>query len=328
MRLAGISSIRTVVIVITIACQPDDRREGTDLDAGLVCEVIGDWRAEGLGAPDHGSLPDSQIIGDRPGDPDVQLPSGELWVLTYNVAGLPQGISKSDPEKNMPQISPLLNAYDLALVQEDFSYHLELATNANHPYQSIPWTEAPVNDTIGDGLNRFSTSPLGPLERIPWPGCSGLLDCSSDCLASKGFSVARHELAPGVAVDVYNLHMEAGGCPEDEALRVEGMALLLETIAQRSHNVPVIVAGDFNLHDDDPVDVELLDQMEQAEFVAACWYLECGESHIDRIFVRDGGGVTLVPLAWEAPAAFVDDTGTDLSDHQPVAAHIHFESKM
>ena len=34
--------------------------------------------------------------------------SGTFDSLTYNVAGLPQGISGSDPENNIPQISPLL----------------------------------------------------------------------------------------------------------------------------------------------------------------------------------------------------------------------------
>jgi hypothetical protein len=41
----------------------------------------------------------------------------ELSVLTYNVAGLPAEVSGSDPVANHPQISPLLNGYDLVLVQ-------------------------------------------------------------------------------------------------------------------------------------------------------------------------------------------------------------------
>jgi endonuclease/exonuclease/phosphatase family metal-dependent hydrolase len=267
--------------------------------------------------------------GTEGADADLpELPSmpetGSLWVLTYNVAGLPQGFSGSDPEKNIPLISPLLNDFDLVLVQEDFHYHDALAAEVEHPYVSIPWDQTHVRDTMGDGLNRFSQSPFIGHERIPWPGCSGLLDCSSDCLATKGFAGARHSLAPGIEVDVYNLHMEAGGCPEDEALRAAGMTLLLETIAERSQGYPVIVAGDFNLHDDDAIDVEQLQRLTDAGFVAACWYLECGESHIDRIFVRDGGGVALIPLEWQVPAQFVDEAGKDLSDHEPVAARLEY----
>jgi hypothetical protein len=49
-------------------------------------------------------------------------PSGEFAVLAYNVAGLPQGISSSNPKRNLPLISPLLNAYDIVFTQEDFDW--------------------------------------------------------------------------------------------------------------------------------------------------------------------------------------------------------------
>jgi hypothetical protein len=42
--------------------------------------------------------------------------SGTFEALTYNVAGLPQGLSSSNPAEFTPQISPLLNSYDLVLV--------------------------------------------------------------------------------------------------------------------------------------------------------------------------------------------------------------------
>src|SRR3954464_1761273 len=48
---------------------------------------------------------------------------GQFRLLTYNVAGLPQVVSPSTPRQNIPLVSPLLNAYDVVLVQEDFSYH-------------------------------------------------------------------------------------------------------------------------------------------------------------------------------------------------------------
>ena len=46
--------------------------------------------------------------------------SGSFTALTYNVAGLPEQISGSSPEANSPLISPLLNGYDLVLLQEDW----------------------------------------------------------------------------------------------------------------------------------------------------------------------------------------------------------------
>ena len=64
------------------------------------------------------------------------LPTNSLSfsVLTYNIAGLPQGISSSNPLKNTPYIGKLINDYDIVQVQEDFNYHELLIKNDNHPY--------------------------------------------------------------------------------------------------------------------------------------------------------------------------------------------------
>ena len=48
----------------------------------------------------------------------VGAESGRLSLLTYNVAGLPQLVSHSDPEVNVALISPLLNHYDVVLVDD------------------------------------------------------------------------------------------------------------------------------------------------------------------------------------------------------------------
>lgn len=66
-------------------------------------------------------------------DANVTEPfSGELDMLTYNVAGLPQGVSRSDPLLNTLIMSPLLNRYPYVFVQEDFEYHDELVADTGH----------------------------------------------------------------------------------------------------------------------------------------------------------------------------------------------------
>jgi hypothetical protein len=156
------------------------------------------------------------------GASDVEM-SGELTALTYNVAGLPQGLSGSNPAMNTPLISPLLNDYDLVLVQEDWLaptpnntgfnvYHDLLAAEARHPHHStpmpVPLGQNPIRPSalLSDGLNEFSNFPFGETTRVMWEGCFGALGANdggaSDCGALKGFSVAVHTLAPGVEVDV------------------------------------------------------------------------------------------------------------------------------
>src|SRR5690606_11526523 len=52
--------------------------------------------------------------------------AGEFELLTYNVAGLPDLLSSSNPAVNTSRVSPLLNRYDVVLAQEDFVYHADL----------------------------------------------------------------------------------------------------------------------------------------------------------------------------------------------------------
>ena len=251
---------------------------------------------------------------------------GDFSVLTYNVAGLPEALSGSSPSVNTPQISPMLNAYELVLVQEDFWYHHELAAQVDHPFRSRPMWERPGLLRMGDGLNRFSAFPLGELTRVPWIECSGVLDCDNDCLTTKGFSVSDIQLADGLAVDVYNLHMDAGGCEGDIRARGIQTEKLLEKIRTRSVGRAVIVAGDTNLKRSRPDDVESLERLlSEANMREACLFLDCAQETIDRVLFRGSDSVSLVPLSWDHPPQFVDAEGQDLSDHKPVAVRFLWE---
>src|SRR5688572_3631650 len=70
--------------------------------------------------------------------PGVELAprKGNFELLTYNVAGLPEGISRSRPQANLPLIAQLLGRYDVALVQEDFAYPELLRGGLRLPHAS------------------------------------------------------------------------------------------------------------------------------------------------------------------------------------------------
>lgn len=245
--------------------------------------------------------------------------AGSFRALTYNVAGLPEGLSGSHPAVNSPLISPMLNDYELVAVQEDFWYHPELAADADHAYQSEPMREEPTAADMGDGLNRFSRFPFEGHERVGWVTCSN--DGGADCLTTKGFSFARHELAPGAFVDVYNLHADASSTDADMEARRLQYAQLLAFIDENSGDTALLIMGDTNLKTKRPVDLLILDELFSL-FTDGCTALSCGEESIDRILLRDGGGVSLAPTSWEHPVAFVDATGAGLSDHSPVTLGI------
>jgi len=194
------------------------------------------------------------------------LPAGQLSVISYNVAGLPLGLSGSTPEVNTALISPLLNNYDLALVQEDFGYHADLVSQVNHPSLSVKdTTDTTVlvslfpfllsqlglpSDTplpgLGDGLNRMSNSPFSGHTRVTWNQCNGIIDQGSDCLAPKGFSVAQHELAPGAFVDVYNWHADAKSGLPDQAARQAQIQQMYAYMQTYSAGNAVLLLGDTN----------------------------------------------------------------------------------
>jgi endonuclease/exonuclease/phosphatase (EEP) superfamily protein YafD len=148
----------------------------------------------------------------------------------------------------------------------------------------------------------------------------------ADCLTTKGFCVSEIKLAEGLAVDVYNLHMDAGGCEGDIHARGVQTDQLLEKIRTRSVGKAVIVAGDTNLKRSRPDDVESLEHLlSEASLREACLFLNCAQETIDRVLFRGSDSVSLVPISWDHPPQFVDAEGRDLSDHKPVAVRFHWE---
>jgi hypothetical protein len=260
-------------------------------------------------------------------------PAVQVDLLIYNVAGLPDALSGSEPATNTPLIGPLLNDYDLVLVQESWltpqnaavgqeTYHeilLDLA-DFDHQSESLAAPQGINADRpsalLSDGLNRFGHDPFTPVERQRWLTC-GI--ASADCFSLKGFSVATTTFADGIEVDIYNLHLDAGR--EDFGIREENVAELTFHILENSEGRAVIVGGDFNLHlDRDPDADQFAGLLADAGLTDACTELACEEpNRIDKVIYRSGDGVTIAALEWnnEAPT-FTRDDGEPLSDHDPV----------
>lgn len=280
--------------------------------------------------------------GDSSTSPQTSSSSGQFDALAYNVAGLPDALSGSMPATFMPLIGPKLNAYDLVLVQESWqtpdpnpfaptrTYHEELVATVDHPYQSVP-ADAPLgmdprrpDALLADGLNRFSRFPFEPVARVAWDDCD---ITSADCLAFKGFSYARTRIADGVEIDVYNLHMEAGGSENDERLRGEGISQVLDVMTTFSVGRAILIGGDFNLHTDEEPDKSQYERLlREAGLTDACDALDCPEpARIDKMAYRSGGGVALEALSWRfATDEFVSPDGTPLSDHDALAVRIRW----
>ena len=270
--------------------------------------------------------------GSTPAAPELAAAtSGSIDVATYNVAGLPEPISGSKPATYSELLSPLLNPFDVVLLQEDFFYPDKVAKHLTYPYGSTPQRLVLGSDPsrpeafVGSGLERYSRHPFDGYRHVRWPGCYGgaLGGGAADCLSQKGFSVARHEVAQGVFVDVYDLHGEAGSTPEDVFWSQQDYLALAADINANSVGHAVIVGGDFNLNPSDEIDGPVLAQLlVDAGLTDVCEVQDCSADPdaIDRLLFRSGDDVALEATAWSRPAGFNLPDGTPLSDHDPTAA--------
>ncbi len=260
------------------------------------------------------------ITGSGEAKPKPRLEQGRLRVITYNVAGLPEGVSRSRPVQNLPRIGELLSRYDLAVVQEDFAYPDVLRQRLRLPYGSAPFVRGEQLH-FGDGLSQFSRLPLTEVARVPWSACHGVFEAFFDCLTPKGLMLSRVELVPGETVDVYDLHMDAGWSAEDKSARKAQLEQLASAIERFSAGRAVIVGGDFNLT---RKEAELLRKFAtRTGLTDACTVLACPEpQRIDRVLYRGSPTLELRARNWKADRSFVDASGRPLSDHLPVVVEL------
>jgi hypothetical protein len=230
---------------------------------------------------DRETVTDPEAAGNLTATADP-IDSGDFLALTYNVHGAFEEVPGTIGDfvaayreviDRQRRISPLLNDYELAVVQENFVARLvlnfgffkvrlllvgpytALERSALHQYRSgYQYPQAPplppptdLDVSFSDGLVRFSQMHFAArdLLRESWGTCNG-----NDCFTRKGFSLARTQL-PSIeplTVDVYNLHMNAGDTENDFAARLDQARQLSEAIEEHSAGRAVIVAGDFNLN--------------------------------------------------------------------------------
>ncbi|MCS7480705.1 jacalin-like lectin [Umezawaea endophytica] len=267
----------------------------------------------------------------QPGPSAVAAPpvSGQFSLLTYNVAGLPEGLSSGHPAVNTPLISPRLAGYDVVNVQEDFNYHAALYAGDRHPHR----TATSGGAGFGDGLNTLSNFPVSDFARHRWDTCNG-----TDCLTPKGFTSARVHLAEGVAVDLYNAHPNAGTTPADLAARRSNIAQLSRFVAANSAGNAVVVAGDTNtrytraednirdlVRDNGLTDAWVGLVRDGVPPAAGDPALVCDPAAVtdacevvDKVFYRGNALVQFDAVRYHNDnAAFLDAQGAPLSDHYP-----------
>ncbi|MFF7190267.1 jacalin-like lectin [Streptomyces sp. NPDC008222] len=264
--------------------------------------------------------------------------SGTFRVLTYNVAGLPEGLSSAPTprQSSTTTIGGRLGPYDIVHVQEDFNYHSYLYASDTHPYR----TPTSGGAGIGSGLNTLSDLPYDTddFERVHWNSCQ--YD-SGDCLTPKGFTFMRERLAEGVYVDFYDLHTNAGTNDGDLASRADNLSQLSDFIRTHSAGNAVVVMGDTNTRYTRSGDT--IAEFASTAGLTDAWVrlvrggtppakgsdaLVCDENAVtnscevvDKILYRGSKLVSLNATSYNNEhAKFLTDDGLMLSDHDPITA--------
>ncbi len=268
---------------------------------------------------------------------------GELSLLCYNVAGLPEGLSSSSPELYTPFISPLLNEFNIVHVQEDFCYHDDLAAQNEHPHTSVPTPCVP----FGDGLNTFSDFPImNNFDRVAWSDCTG-----ADCLTPKGFSFSQIEVEEGHVIDFYNIHCNAGGDDASIEARRGNLSQFINYMTDKSPENAIIIMGDFNcrytregdeirrfldLGFSDPW-IDLIREGDIPELgsdrLGDCSPVNTGPNceGVDKVFYRSNSNITLSATSYhygdDDRYYYEGDLTRPLSDHSPIFTNIEYNIK-
>jgi len=244
--------------------------------------------------------------------------SMEIKVITYNVCGLPDVITKDrglDPAaKRFPVIGKKLSDYDIIGLQEVFVPERYLLEKRLRRHFLARGSDSGILSSPGSGIYIFSRWELPKSIYEKWQDMK-----SYDALSLKGFVAATVRTETGPEIDVYNFHAQAGGYPE---LRRKNYEQMLNVMKQFSFETgrPVIVMGDFNC--------EIMDK--ECEWIirnAALTHVNPTPEGIDHIFFNENGSAWKISVLSFGVAFDKPFKGKMLSDHNAFEAVLKFERR-
>lgn len=182
-------------------------------------------------------------------------------VAAYNVDGLPitiAGVQVNAGGGEAEGATQMGNAlkgenWEIVGLSEDFNFHDELVAPLTDYYHvgthggKVSVSSLLGSETDGLGLlvaNRGTFPYYSDETRVEWNDVAA--DEGSDGMVTKGFRYYAVTLDDGIVVDVYVLHMDAGGSEADIACREKQLAQLRDHIAGNNKGRHIFVIGDTN----------------------------------------------------------------------------------
>ena len=296
--------------------------------------------------------------------------TGTFTAVAMNVDGLPQKIAGiitingdgpgSDGTKAISQ-KMATYGWDIIGVSEDFNYHTELMSALTNYSSgtSRGGVSGLSNDTDGLNLIWKNTISVSGESWTSWNDnyASGTFGTGNgaDTMIDKGYRFYQAQIAEGVVVDVYILHMDADSDAEDIAARESQLKQLASAIKASSNGNPIIVMGDTNCrYTRENLKTLFIDSInEDSRFtIQDAWIekiyngtyptygadamvaIDKGGTYeypqaeiVDKVFYINNtdSEVTLTANSYTIATDFTDDSGTALADHWPVVVEFAYE---
>lgn len=200
----------------------------------------------------------------------IAAPPVTFDVLSLNTFGLPKPLGKDIAERHS-RIGRSIASYEVVGFQETFSRDSKhLAQGAALTGLSYHVHEPSNRRLLTSGLSTFSQYEIVESGFKPF-----VFGSHADALAEKGVSFSRIRVPGGGMIDVYNTHFQAAKDKADGALdklwlksmaqlfpgydmprddiRAHDAQVLIDYVKANDAGHPVIILGDFNTREDQPV---------------------------------------------------------------------------
>lgn len=221
-------------------------------------------------APAHQTPTPAAPQGAAPDAVAIAAPPVTFDVLSLNTFGLPKPLGKDIAERHS-RIGRSIASYEVVGFQETFSRDSKhLAQGAALTGLSYHVHEPSNRRLLTSGLSTFSQYEIVESGFKPF-----VLGSHADALAEKGVSFSRIRVPGGGMIDVYNTHFQAAKDKADGALdklwlksmaqlfpgydmprddiRAHDAQVLIDYVKANDAGHPVIILGDFNTREDQPV---------------------------------------------------------------------------
>lgn len=250
----------------------------------------------------------------------------ELNILTYNIHALSPLVARDNPKSRVKRIIENTKEYDIILLQENWIFSNQKLSTSLFEYtvfssesSKFIWPVSVLINPNGSGLSTAIKKSLEVAEvsENHYGDCNGWIGAANDCFASKGFMYMVLNIN-GQRVDLYNTHLDAGNKNKDRSVRRKQLAELTEFVTLNSNEVPLIIAGDFNVNyfEEDGFEV-MLKFANNLNLSIYNWAQGNSESQeiLDYIIFRGSDRLSLNLIEYD-----IDHKLADLSDHPAIRA--------